>query len=216
MDEQQPDRVARWKEVTARYNQEWRKRRLVTGGKPSEDGRRIVGGKPSTDHRALWTAALEVLRTYERLTSADREALGHEAAEFPIKLVTDFSLAVEELLAGSMPETFDRLLERGAPSIRPFERQARYYAQQYTAGARAGLINDRHWVKTLYEQFGVDRSTMTKWLREPVTGAVFETPRRSDALHYRSVEAALNYVAEQYRERGRSHRSIANRGSEWG
>lgn len=165
--------------------------------------------KDHFDSTNFWRSALDYLVAMRAVRVA--ESSNEKQHPIPFLMLTLEPL-IEELLAGRIPNNVLPLLERGAPSLRPFERRARVLAQAYVNFAKEGLINDPTPRQTVEEKFGVKPSTVRAWLKTSLDGYPFLLSNRNSLkARVSSVVGGLNDAAREYAEAGRAHKPLSNR-----
>lgn len=106
---------------------------------------------------------------------------------------------------GKMPEPIsDAIVRRGRTRFGPGEEKAVRIATSYIAAVRAGIIDDRHEVKTVCEAYGVSRTSVRGWVH------AFPSPFPLDLVDGDAsrLRDAVSIHGERHRQAGRSEAAI--------
>jgi hypothetical protein len=158
--------------------------------------------------RAYFAAIEVVLRGYSDPKNWPTWNNGNPLAPLP----PDISLALAGLAGylalGRIPEPISDCAKQGRTAPGPSERRDLQLAVAYVTAVRAGTLADKHPIKTVTTEFGVDRRTVQGWVE-----AYDSDPAHVACGHVNLLPQLMREAGWRYQRAGRSKIGIAARAS---
>lgn len=154
----------------------------------------------------------EILRSWHRVVSiifkacAEESRTGRLKLSPPAELFAVFGRLTERLADGVIEGPIEDVRQsRGRPKKSPTEIRHIGWATLYIREARAGNIDDKRFLQTVAEAYGVDHKTVQYWAELPLPDSV--DPEAEPTLIKKNIVAAGNI----YQSAGPSQKAVLKR-----